>query len=333
MTEPLKLTDDQRQEYARDLAKGPSGPRYANAEYELREIFGLEPDFSPVTPETLAKVGARRVADTAALAAMMAAKPAKPKAAPRTAPSPAPTTPATPKKKREKVEAAPAPVVPITALDDARLGNLSSVVIGILANGAPTDKSAGHTDQKVMGELKNNCGLPLENVKQVWRLSPLSKDSAQWPRPFDDEIERLWANTPLDESNFDLRRMNVKHAVLPITGKARVVTFGEEKEFPGRTTIVMVQSFEDFAAIQNKYSHAWIDKDGKPQVTPLGTWWLNSPNRRQYDNGQAFMPYSDEKECEGKLNLWHGFGVTPKKGDCSLFLDFERNVVCSGDAE
>ena len=37
----------------------------------------------------------------------------------------------------------------------------------------------------------------------------------------------------------DVARLNAVHAVLPIGGKTRVVTFGELEEFPGRKTIVM----------------------------------------------------------------------------------------------
>jgi hypothetical protein len=42
----------------------------------------------------------------------------------------------------------------------------------------------------------------------------------------------------------DLKRLNKLHAVLPIGGKTRVVTFGELEEFPGRETIVMTQTFQ-----------------------------------------------------------------------------------------
>jgi len=224
---------------------------------------------------------------------------------------------------------------PILSLDDERLGNASPEVMGVLRAGHPTapgSEKGGHWDQRIMGELKNRCGLPLENVQQVWKLSPLSKVAGS--RPLDVAVERLWTNTPLDESDYDLRRMNDKYAVLPVGGKAKVVTFGYEHEFPDRKTVIMVQTFGDFAAIHDKYIHHWVDQNtGKPMSMPLGTWWLHHPNRQQYDLGRAFMPYSDEKEVGGKLNMYEGFGVKPVEGDCHLWLDFELNVVCSGDKE
>src|SRR6202035_5594153 len=55
----------------------------------------------------------------------------------------------------------------------------------------------------------------------------------------------------------DIARLNAVHAVLPIGGKTRVVTFGELAEFPDRKTIVMIQTFRDFASLKNKYAHEY----------------------------------------------------------------------------
>jgi hypothetical protein len=111
-----------------------------------------------------------------------------------------------------------------------------------------------------------------------------------------------------------VERLNKVHAVLPIGGKTRVVTFGEMAEFPGRETIVMTQTIDDFKALQNKYRHSYQDEDGKPQSKPLGSFWINSQQRRQYDGGMAFMPRSDG-DVGNRLNLWRGFGVKPTKPD------------------
>ena len=136
------------------------------------------------------------------------------------------------------------------------------------------------------------------------------------------------------EGNDDIQRLNEKHAVLPVGGKARIVTFGEEDEFPGREIIVMTMAFDDFAKIQNKYRHEWTDpKTGETKQTLLGDYWIKSPHRRQYDAGMAFMPHTDEQVFDNKLNLWNGFGVKPVEGDCSLFLEFMCEVICSGDKE
>jgi Bifunctional DNA primase/polymerase, N-terminal len=135
----------------------------------------------------------------------------------------------------------------------------------------------------------------------------------------------------------DIARLNKLHAVLPIGSKTRVVTFGELPDFPGLETIVMTQTVGDFTALQNKYRHSYRDKKGELQSQPPGTHWINSPKRRQYDSGMAFMPRHDG-DAGNRLNLWRGFGVRPLKpagssgkAGCKKFLDFMFRIICSGD--
>ena len=67
----------------------------------------------------------------------------------------------------------------------------------------------------------------------------------------------------------------------------------------------------------------------------MGTYWIGSPERRQYDGGMAFMPQHDG-DVGNRLNLWRGFGVKAiKEADwcqgCQKFLDFMRDIICSGN--
>ncbi|MDE5440530.1 hypothetical protein GWG65_03505 [Bradyrhizobium sp. CSA207] len=147
-------------------------------------------------------------------------------------------------------------------------------------------------------------------------------------------------NPDIDLDGVDLdsqgvKQLNADHAVLPIGGKTRVVTFGELEEFPGRQSIVMTQSLGDFASLQNKYRHEYMDAKGEKKTIPLGSYWIDSRYRRQYDGGMAFMPH---KRDDKKLNLWRGYGVKPVKPEgksgaagCAKFLDFMLKVICSGN--
>lgn len=58
--------------------------------------------------------------------------------------------------------------------------------------------------------------------------------------------------------------------------------------------------------------------------------WLQHPRRRQYDK-IVFSP--GVQVVNGYYNLWHGFAVEPKKGDCSLFHMHLRDNICSGNDE
>jgi Family of unknown function (DUF5906) len=163
------------------------------------------------------------------------------------------------------------------------------------------------------------------------------------------EIERYLSDTYLDEviasavnkygeaaKADDVYRLNQTHAVLPIGGKTRVVTFGELEEFPGRETIVMTQTLGDFAALQNKYRHEYVDEKGQTKAVSLGSFWLNSKRRRQYDAGMAFMPQHEAERVHDRLNLWRGYGVKKPAGKSGAagadkFLEFMLNIICSGD--
>ena len=62
---------------------------------------------------------------------------------------------------------------------------------------------------------------------------------------------------------------------------------------------------------------------------PVAKIWFESPPRRQYDD----ITYDPGKSIPGYYNLFRGFPIKPIPGDCSLFLDLIKNVICSGNEE
>lgn len=125
----------------------------------------------------------------------------------------------------------------------------------------------------------------------------------------------------------NLTMMNDRHAVIGnIGGKCKVIEeINDEVLHRSRITL---SSFED---IRNRYGHIQVqvgttDK-GLPIMQTLGKYWLNSTKRRQYDT-MKFMPQGD---LPGVYNLWRGFNVEPRPGDCSLYLNHVRDNVCSGN--
>ena len=126
-----------------------------------------------------------------------------------------------------------------------------------------------------------------------------------------------------------LRMLNEKHAVIGNTGgKCRII---EEVVDHGlnRAQLTM-QSFEDF---RNRYMAEKVQvgnnpKTGEPVHQPLGTWWLQNPNRRQFES-LVFVP---GREVPGAYNMWRGFGCEAKPGDKhEMFLEHMKTVVCGGE--
>jgi hypothetical protein len=89
-----------------------------------------------------------------------------------------------------------------------------------------------------------------------------------------------------------------------------------------------MQSFADF---NNRYMNRKIKiavgKDGQDVTMPMGKWWLQNVNRRQFD-AIVFVP---GREVPGAYNLWRGFTCEAVPGSCEKFLQHIFNNICCGD--
>jgi hypothetical protein len=123
------------------------------------------------------------------------------------------------------------------------------------------------------------------------------------------------------EDAFLLEEMNQQYACVMIGGKHAIMN---EKSHPITKNLTRTFSkvFDFKAMLQNKR----IYRSGK-EITKAN-WWLNHPNRRQYD-GVIFDPSNTSSATY--YNLYKGFAVSPRSGDCNLFLDHIKMVICSND--
>lgn len=125
-----------------------------------------------------------------------------------------------------------------------------------------------------------------------------------------------------------LEDMNKKHAVLlQEGGKTRVLSW-ERTELDEDRLVPVLQSFDDF---RNRYMHRFVDYPTEQGMRrkPLGKWWLEHSQRREY-LALRFFPGKTE-EVNGYLNMWRGFAVLPKAGDWSLMQEHIRRVLANGD--
>jgi hypothetical protein len=96
------------------------------------------------------------------------------------------------------------------------------------------------------------------------------------------------------------------------------------------------QSFPDF---RNRYMHQMIkvgetetNRGGniivEPEFRSKSKIWLEHPARRQYRE----VVYAPAEDLGRNVrNLWRGFTVEPKKGDCGLYLTHLKENICKGD--
>lgn len=130
----------------------------------------------------------------------------------------------------------------------------------------------------------------------------------------------------------NLREFNDRHAVIENFG-GKCVVIEEIFDDQIKRFRLTKQGFDHF---RNRYMNKKIDLGskmvkGKPveQDMPAGDWWLYHPQRRQYTN----VVFSPGKDVTGAYNLWRGFGCEARPGDCSLFLNHLRDIVCGGNED
>lgn len=127
-----------------------------------------------------------------------------------------------------------------------------------------------------------------------------------------------------------LRMLNEKHAVIAdIGGKCRIIS--EVWDPAMQRTKISKQSFEDF---RNRYRHIKVlvghDKEGKPVTKAAGNFWIDHPQRRQYET----IVFAPGQEVDEAYNLWRGFACDSLPGNMhESFLTHLRENVCSGNPE
>ena len=131
-----------------------------------------------------------------------------------------------------------------------------------------------------------------------------------------------------------IERINERHAFVTVAGKAAVI-----RELTNPTTgsqDIVLMPLESFRAqLANvKLQIPGRTPAGKPAmyIRPLGNYWLEHPARRQYLHGVIFAPGVEDLP-KGWYNLWRGWPIKPRQGDCSLYWEHLLKVVCQGNRQ
>lgn len=124
----------------------------------------------------------------------------------------------------------------------------------------------------------------------------------------------------VDRKGDPVAELNKIHFVVSVSGKTYIATEAIDPET--KWVKVDLGKSDDFAL---RYSNWKVKKDEKfVSATQI---WKDSKDRRQYA-GIGFSPGND---VSGIYNLWRGFAVEPRQGDCSLFWRHLESVICRGN--
>jgi hypothetical protein len=119
-----------------------------------------------------------------------------------------------------------------------------------------------------------------------------------------------------------VEELNREHAVIMLGGKCVILNEEEDPIHKWKTI-----SFSSPADFKLKYENRTV-RVGDNYVN-AGKGWLKHRDRRQY-SGLVFAP---SQSVPGHYNLWQGFAITPKPGDCDLMLDHIRMNICGNNEE
>jgi len=126
-----------------------------------------------------------------------------------------------------------------------------------------------------------------------------------------------------------LLELNEKYAVIEtIGGKCRIIQ--EQDDATLRRKHLVIQSVPDFKNwFANRQIQIGTDEEtNTPIMTPLGKWWFEHPDRKQFDR----IVFAPQRDVDGAYNLWQGFDVEPVAGTThEPFLTYCKEVLCNDD--
>jgi len=164
-------------------------------------------------------------------------------------------------------------------------------------------------------------GFSLEGSVRAGTLFYYAKEGGWKPDPLNDDV----TGNKYDEL---VARMNEEYAIVSVGGKIRVL---REKE-PEHETMMHYDLLDkdSFRTLLQNEQTVMVDPNGKVKNVSVADVWLGHEFRRTYPNGMGLYP---GKAPNGYYNTWNGFSVSPRPGDCSLFLTHVKEVICNGIEE
>lgn len=140
-----------------------------------------------------------------------------------------------------------------------------------------------------------------------------------------DALEKFEARWTKGKPDDHIEMLNEKHFVVIDGGKLCVMR--EDFDAVMRRHKLTRLSVADFRTyFLNRKVQVGQNRSG-PIFKSLGDVWLEDDLRRQYRD----MVFDPTKTPRGCYNLWRGFTVKARPGDCGLFKEHVLNNICSGD--
>lgn len=137
-----------------------------------------------------------------------------------------------------------------------------------------------------------------------------------------------------NNSNLDewVERLNKRFALAFVA--SGTVVIDEDGVDAENNRVVDFKSVEAFRLFYSNVN-VQIEREGRNgsvihEPVNVAKEWLQHPDRRSYKT-ITFNPALPSGHCGDMYNLWKGFAVESKQGDCSFFWNHVREIICGGD--
>lgn len=126
------------------------------------------------------------------------------------------------------------------------------------------------------------------------------------------------------KKKYSIDALNAKHAVVMIAGKCLVMN-----QVVNPITSHPDINFSSVPDFKNRYSnkHITVKNGTKETSIPLTKFWLESPERLQYE-GIVFDPQHTPPDY---YNLWKGLSVKSKAGNWAMMKDHIFEIIANGN--
>ena len=157
----------------------------------------------------------------------------------------------------------------------------------------------------------------LKRVKYEQQRKAAAKELGMRVSVLDNLVGQMREDTEKEDVVDQITALNAEYALVLAGNKAAVMKFKDATRF----RLLQVGAFKQWFSNQL----VTVGKD----VISLGEYWLGHVERRQYA-GIEFAP-PGTAATSGHYNLWQGFAVELKAGDCSKFLAHLKDNAARGD--
>jgi hypothetical protein len=203
--------------------------------------------------------------------------------------------------------------------DEQRIALVDTLVLAVAMAGGDGEasrdgKCRAEATLEKMREGEHTTGMP--------RLIELLELPEQCAKTF-----RKWLGITATVSALDIQadeqvlskvdELNKNHALVLAGDKAVVMKMENKTDF----RLLKVSAFRQWHSNQ----HTLVGE----KIVKIGDCWLDHPDRRQYE-GIEFAPSGGR---DGYYNLWQGFAIEPREGNCSKFLAHLRDNVAQGNED